>query len=259
MGIVKMAGVLLMLTAGVLLNLHPQSAPGPVTAEDRLSFEVASIKPDHSTVNRMFVKNGGGSFAVMNWTTKRLIEYAFDIKDDQLSGGPSWIENDRFDIDAKIEDSAAHELQRLPIEERTKKVCLMIQSLLADRFSLKISHQAKQLPVYTLVVVKGGPKLAPTKISPPQPGEPPAPPPVIPPSGRDGSITLPSGCYRCVMMGGGQITAGAVPISNLADALSLQPEIGGRVVLDRTGLVGNYDFSLRWSPAFGQPDGASPS
>jgi uncharacterized protein (TIGR03435 family) len=213
------------------------------------SFEVASIKPNHSTENRRFINSNGSRFVATNWTAKKLIEYAYNVKDDQLAGGPNWLDSAGFDINAKIEDSFAQALLKLSPERHTEQVREMLQSLLAERFNLKITHRTKEVPIYGLVVAKNGPKLTPTKASPPLPGQPPGQQPP-PPPGRDGSLSVPSGCFGCMMMGGGQIAAVGAPISNLADALSMQQEIGGRIVLDKTGLTGNYDFALQWTPTF---------
>jgi uncharacterized protein (TIGR03435 family) len=244
--------LLLAALGGTPSRLPAQSA---AANSARPSFEVASIKPNHSTENRRFETSKGSSFVATNWTAKNLIEYAYNIKDDQLAGGPKWFESDSFDINAKIEDSFAQSLLKLPPEQHQEQVREMLQSLLAERFNLKITRQTKELPMYGLVVAKNGPKLTPTKASPPPPGQPQRQQPP-PPPGRDGSLSVPSGCFGCVMMGGGQIVASGVPISNLADALSMQQEIGGRVVLDKTGLNGNYDFALRWTPTFSGSGGS---
>jgi len=108
----------------------------------------------------------------------------------------------------------------------------MLQALLADRFNLKVSHQTKDLPVYALVVAKSGPKLTPTE---------------VPPPAADGASAPTKGFRGIRMMGPGQLSATNINIELLADILSGQPELG-RLVIDETGLKGNYDWTLKWTP-----------
>ena len=90
----------------------------------------------------------GGRFHAISWI-KQLIQKAYDVKDYQVIGGPSWIESDRYDIDAKAGKADATEAQMLP----------MLQTLLVDRFQLKIRRESKEFPVYDLQIAKGGAKL----------------------------------------------------------------------------------------------------
>jgi uncharacterized protein (TIGR03435 family) len=116
---------------------------------------------------------------------------------------------------------------------------LMLQSLLEDRFQLKIHRETKELPVYDLAVAKGGPKV---KLSedqspfrPPERGAAPPPPPQ-----RGGP--MPRGSMR---MGRGDLEATALPLTSLINALSQQL---GRTIVDKTGLQGLYDIKLQWTP-----------
>jgi uncharacterized protein (TIGR03435 family) len=124
---------------------------------------------------------------------------------------------------------------------------LMVQGLLADRFQLKVSHATKDLPVYALVVAKNGPKLHEAK-----PGD-------TYPNGIRGldGVAHP-GMMR---MGPGQLTGQALEMGALTTVLSQQL---GRTILDHTGLKGQYDISLQWTPdvgegmMFGGPAGPKP-
>jgi bla regulator protein blaR1 len=145
----------LMSTSHVLAQLlQPTNAHLP-------SFEVASIKPSHpdsngSQLGWVFPT----SFKTLNATAKKLIEFSYNVQtDDQLSGAPNWISSEEYDIDAKIEDSEVEHLQKLPSDQMKNQIQFLVQSLLADRFKLKVSYTTKQLPVYALVIAKGGPKL----------------------------------------------------------------------------------------------------
>jgi uncharacterized protein (TIGR03435 family) len=222
-----MAGITLVvpLVVGALIAprlLAQSSSQAPASAGDRPTFEVISIKPSPAGDVRVSMGVPPGRFVTIGFTTKRLIEFAYNLKDDRLSGGPSWINSERYDIDAKESDQAAEAMQKLPLDQRVERIRLMVQSLLADRFKLRVNRQTKELPIYVLVVAKNGPKLTPTPQGAP----------------KDPDIAG----------GRGQFTGTAVPMNVLAYSLAQLPEIDGHVVLDQTALKGNYDFALQWTP-----------
>jgi uncharacterized protein (TIGR03435 family) len=238
------------------------SSPSPaillsptVSAADELKFEVASIKPNHSGTPGFRFTLPAGRLTATNVTVKRLIAWAYngnqaglERRDDQISGGPNWINSERYDIDAKVEDSLVDEEKRVPFNQWADEVRLMVQSLLVDRFKLKVSYQTRELPIYVLVVVRSGAKLAESTGSPVGPlgANPPRPEP-----------------QKGPMMGmkQGQVTAIGMPVGALAEVLSRQPELSGHLVVDHTGLKGNYDFTLQWTPEIPDPvlEGASGS
>jgi uncharacterized protein (TIGR03435 family) len=160
----------------------------------------------------------------------------FSLRDDQISGGPDWINSEEYDIDAKVDDTLVNsEEQKLPFEQWADQVRLMVRALLADRFKLQLSHTTSDLPMYALVVAKGGPKLNVSTV-------PPLGPIVRMPSGPD----MPKG--PMIKGGQGEISAISITTGALAGALSRQRELGGREVVDRTALTGRYDFTLKWIP-----------
>ena len=243
-GVVALAGP-------IVLGLMSASQVRAQSTQTTLSFEVASIKPDHSD-SRMTRLGGpdASRFAATNATAIMLIEFAYNMKDSQISGQPGWTASDKFDIDAKVEDSVAEQLQKLPRTQQLDQMRLMVQSLLADRFGLKVTHNTKELSEYALVVAKNGPKLkevappdAQANSAPPTPGNPMVPPP---------------GGFLMTMGPGGEanVTAKAAPITNLINLLSRQL---GREIVDRTGLKGTYDISLRWTSDTGLGGGPLPS
>jgi len=205
------------------------------------SFEVASVKPNHSGTPMVRIMNTPGRFNAVNVTPKMLIQFAYDIKGPQLSGSPSWIDSERYDIDAKT-DETPDDVGKEARDAFNERRRLMLQSLLADRFKLTLTHETKDLPIYALVVAKSGPKFHETTLPPPDPeaaAEPPGPPkPGQPLRARVG-----------IMMGRGQLNMNGAPMSQFANALSDQV---GRKVLDKTGLEGNYDLTLQWTPDEGQ-------
>jgi uncharacterized protein (TIGR03435 family) len=203
------------------------------TAAAQPQFEVASIKPAAPDARGMGIRMApGGRLNIANMPVKEMIVMAWRIEPFQVSGGPGWINSSRYDISAKPETNPGRD--QLP---------LMLQALLEDRFQLKFHRQTKELPVYALVLAnkdgKLGPKLtrgqeggcAPPDLSkgPPQP-EPGKPP------------TLPCGG---MMMSPRSLRASGIAISNLIPMLS---RTLGRTVIDKTGLEGNFDVSLEWTP-----------
>jgi uncharacterized protein (TIGR03435 family) len=180
-------------------------------------FEAASIKPSASAamgnVRVGIEMMPGGRISMSGATVKLLIQQAYGVRDFQIVGGPPWLGSERYDITAKPESSATDD-----------QVKVMIQALLADRFKLIFHRETKELPTYALVVAKGGPKLKESEVA-------------------GGSGQGRGGQMR--MMGRGHFDAQGVPISNLATQLS---NALGRSVIDKTGLHGNYDYKLEWTP-----------
>jgi uncharacterized protein (TIGR03435 family) len=207
------------------------------------TFEVASVKPNHSGDGRVQIGNTPGAFRAINVTPRMLIEFAYNIKDPELSGGPSWINSERYDIDAKVAD-APDNRQKLDAEDlelASQQRRLMLQSLLADRFKLTVTRETKDLPIYNLIVAKGGPKFHETTTPLPDPAAAPPEPPRPGQPLRDRGIR--------VGFGRGQLDMNGAPMKAFANALSDQL---GRNVVDKTELKGNYDLSLKFTPEVGQ-------
>lgn len=200
------------------------------------SFEVASIRPSHSADSATMIGSAGigapkDRFIGKNISIKKLICWAYGgnslpLSSDEVSGGPVWINSDRFDIDAKLEDSEIAELAKLPPLETTLRIRLMVQSLLVHRFGLVVRNVTVIRPVYVLALVRSGSKL---KEAVPE----------------TSSIKV-QGAKVDWMAERGEVKAHSVPITFLVRWLS-QIELG-RPVLDQTGLKGNYSFDLTWTP-----------
>ena len=231
-----------------LMQAHPSAgqvlhANGPLP-----SFEVASIKPNHSGDRRSSIGAAGRGGAPMdrfidtNTTLKMLIGWAFAgssiaLTMDQVTGGPDWINSERYDIDAKIEDSQAAALSKLPGSDEIAQVRLMVQSLLADRFRLVAKDTMVMRPVYALVIAKGGPKLQETV-----PGSP--------------SPIISGGRQMQAFFNLGEIRGHGLSMSGLARGLSGSGL--DRLVLDKTGLKGAYDIDLKWTPDIPSSAGMMP-
>jgi uncharacterized protein (TIGR03435 family) len=206
------------------------------------TFEVASVKPSApQQAGRMMMRQRGGpgttdpgQYSVEGLPLSRVIMQAYGVQSYQVTG-PSWIDSERYDIVAK-----------LPAGTTKEQFQLMLQSLLAERFKLAIHKETKELPTYALVVAKGGPKLKESPKEDPDAAKD-APPPA-PQVGKDGRPQLPRGGRgMMVMMGSKGLHAEAArsTTTQLADFLSNQL---GRPVVDETGLTGQYDYALDFSP-----------
>ena len=126
----------------------------PAQAPD--SFEVASVRliPPGESGLTSISPAGSPSFMARNVTLQILISLAYGIDSDRVTGGPSWLESQQYDISAKWEGNAqlSYEQLRIPL-----------QKLLAERFQVVIHQQMKEQSGYALVTAKNGPKLTETK------------------------------------------------------------------------------------------------
>jgi len=215
-------------------------------------FEVASIKPNKENDHRvMFGMQPGGRFSATGVSLRRLMVFAYGIRDYQLSGLPAWADSDRYDINAKAEGAAddAAPQDRPPtqaeMQTRQEKTRAMLQDLLADRFGLQIHRETKEMPVYNLVVAKNGPKLVESKNDAPSgSGDAPIRVGGMAVGGSEGPSRS-----QMVRIGRGQISGDRVPMTMLVNQLSANL---GRNVIDKTGLTGSYDVKLTWTPEEGQ-------
>ncbi len=224
----------LVLASSFATSAIAQTAP----TTPKPSFEVVSVKPNHSASGGIMIRmSPGGRFNAQNITGKFLMEEAYGVKDSQIVGAPGWFDSEHFDIEAKPDDSFNEAEKKGNPDAQHAQLALMLQSMLEDRFKLTIHHETKEMPVLTLLVAKGGPKLHDSGPDPAaQPDEPP-PGPMKP----DG----PQPRHSVRMMGRGNLDINAESLDSFAEVLSRQL---GRVVVNKTGLKGNYDFSLKWSP-----------
>jgi uncharacterized protein (TIGR03435 family) len=159
-------GVCLAMYATLVAARLAHARSSDSTNTSRAEFEVVSIKPNNSGSGVvLFGVHDPGRFTVTNANVKTLVAWAynttasFQLSDDRVVGGPAWITSEKYNIDAKEEDSAVQKLQDLAADQSTDQIRLMVQSLLADRFKLRIHHETRDLPIYALVVAKNGPKL----------------------------------------------------------------------------------------------------
>ncbi len=197
--------------------LHPTTRPRP-------SFEVATIKPDNDPQSRINFQISSGRFAARHFSLKDLIEFAYHIKTaDQLVGAPAWANSDFYNVEARVGDAEYTAITGASTEELMDQYRLMAQSLLAERFQLGVSIKTDALPVYALVVSDGGHKMKEV-------------------TANSTASTHPFPLVK--LTGPNQFTATDCTMTRLVDFLSHFDEIGNRLVVDETGLKGNYDFVL---------------
>ena len=236
----------------------------------RPSFEVATIKPSKpDELQNAMMGTRDGYYNAHHMSARQLVKSAYQVtSDDQLIGATGWMDKEYFDIEAKAAEPEIQLMRRVGVAGSVEQFQLMLQSLLEDRFQLKVANAKQELSVYALVVAKGGPKLKQVAVSPELASavHPPPPPPPPPPGGASPPPQLPPRPAAGVeTTGRNQITATAWRMSWLASWLQHQGEIGNRVVVDETGLRGNYDFVLNGvqsepsGPTAGAPDDSTVS
>jgi uncharacterized protein (TIGR03435 family) len=193
-----------LLTAGMLFGQSEKK---------KLTFEVVSIKPNNSGDTRRMIGPLTGRFSASNASLRQLIVTAYvpnagPLSSPEITGLPGWATTDGYDVQAQPEAGFT------PTKEQAME---MLQSMLEDRFKLKIRRQPKDTAIYALVVDKGGVKMPMTRATPP---------------GR-------------INFGFGQLSASALTAASLVPILT---QAAGRKVVDKTGLTGLYDMELKWTP-----------
>jgi uncharacterized protein (TIGR03435 family) len=232
--------VVLVVTA-IAIAVTPVASQAP--SAQKPSFEVASIKPNKSDENRVAILGQpGGRFVATNISLTRLMDAAYSVREFQILGGPNWIRTDRWNIEAKAPEGSIPPPSAQPDPATINPMTLMLQSLIEDRFQLKMHRDTRELPVYELVIASGGPKIKISEdqgpVRPPEPG-------VSPQRGGP----MPRGSAR---LGRGDFEANGVPFGTLITALSQALD---RVVIDKTSFKGRYDIKLQWTPEIEQGPG----
>ena len=247
-GLAALAMGLTLAAAGALQAQAPASPA---------AFDVSSVKPNKDGGPSSVRVTPGGMLTVTNNNLRNIIRNAWNITNDQIAGGPDWLDSERFDISAKAS---------APFKQEEGRA--MLQGLLAERFALKTHMETRELPVYLLVLARKdgtlGPQMKKADIDC-------AALFAAVTAGGKMPERLPNGNLPCGIsvrtnQGQGLVTGNGVAMEALARNL-----VGrvGRIVVDRTGLQGYYDINLTFSPegppppqgapAGPAPDPASPS
>jgi uncharacterized protein (TIGR03435 family) len=213
-------------------------APASSNAADSLqAFEVASIRVNKtSPQGRFFRQQPGGRFEVTNMPLRDLIQFAYQVRNFQVEGGPDWIGTTSFDIVAK----AAGEVP--PVAPgQTSPYMVMLRALLAERFKLAVRDETREMPIYALTVARADGKVGPqlnvsttdcaALMKAAQGGQ--GPPP-------------PTDRVTCgLRIGPGRLDMGSFGLSEFANALGMLLQ---RTVVNRTGLTGNFDATMKFAP-----------
>lgn len=186
------------LAALFLLSFSGLQAPSP-------AFDVASIWVDKSGVNSTHWHDQNSKMMATNVSLRKLIAFAYQLHDFQISG-PDWLGSQRFDIQAEGPEWAKRE-QRPTI----------MQNLLVERFKLAVHRTTKELPAYSLIIAKNGPKLQ-----------------QVAANGSSG-----------VSSSRGRLTLQKASMKEIVDSISRQVD---RPVIDNTGLSGAFNGELQWTP-----------
>jgi uncharacterized protein (TIGR03435 family) len=197
------------------------SVPAAVSPISTLTFDVASIHlsaPSTDGHHHIWNDVHESHFRTGNLSIRDLIQFAYNLAKSQILGGPDWLDSAMYDIDAKSSPEADAQLKAMAADDAGQQKRLMARALLKERFSLTAHEETRQLPLYNLVLAKGGEKFK--------------------PSDHNGT-TIEAGRSRLHVQGSDN-TVGLLT-RQLAQSL-------GRVVLNRTGLTGRYDLTLRWTP-----------
>ena len=195
----------------------PESPPSRVRmpADAKPEFAVATIKPSRPDAPRGGYGIRGNDVTTTNVTVNWMIKLAYNVHANQISGGPSWLDSERYDTVGRPDT---------PGEPSRDQMKLMIRKLLVDRFQLKFHTEKKELPVYAMVVARNGPKLAVSAADP------------------DAFPGIGFGREPGVISLVGRNTG----LNGVANGL--QSNILDKPVVDQTGLTGRYDFQLRFAP-----------
>jgi uncharacterized protein (TIGR03435 family) len=194
---------------------EPPPSPARMPLNAKPEFAVATIKPSPPDAPRGGYGIRGEAVTTTGVTVNWMIKLAFNVHAHQISGSPAWLDSERYDTVGKPD---------VPGQPSRDQMKLMIQKLLADRFQLRFHTEKKELPVYAMVVAKGGPKIT---VSAGDPNDFPG---------------IGFGREPGVLSLVGRNTG----LNGVANGL--QSNILDKPVVDQTGLAGRYDFTLRWTP-----------
>jgi uncharacterized protein (TIGR03435 family) len=189
-----------------------QAPATPPANTDSATFAVSVVKPSGPDSSRSVKFSPGGRLTVRYATVRLLIKIAYNLNDDELTGGPAWIGDKRFDIDATPDAPDGDVVNQVRNRQR-------LQGLLADRFQLDLRSEMRMMSTYALVVGKSGPKLKKSEAAPDAPTQ--------------------------FHASAGEVMLTNSTLDQFANAVS---DWVGQPVLNQTGLDGKYDLRLEWTP-----------
>lgn len=202
------------------LAQKPAPAPAATVPAPAPQFDVAAIHqniPQPHEHNSTWSSPFDGNFKAENMSIVMLMQWAYEIPDTRIIGAPGWASSTFFNIDAKADPAVDQQLRKMSSDAGRKMKERMVQTLLADRFKLVTHTETRELPVYALVVARGGAKVGET---------------------NSGGTVINSWRDHLEVQGANSLELLA---QVLADEL-------GRPVVDRTGIAGRYHLALQWTP-----------
>jgi bla regulator protein BlaR1 len=225
----------------VLAALLAAAPAAPAAQSPEPSFDAVSIKRNTSAAGSSSLGLPiGSAFNMTNMSMLGAISTAYPVKNPDIIGAPDWLRTDRYDIVAKA-----------PGKPTREEVTAMLRTMMRERLKLAAHVESREIPVYALVVAQPNhpglkaftqdcDAIRAARNAPTPEGRPSGPPPpgTAPPCGYAWSTA---------------IFAGGITMETLAGMLDRQ---AGRVVLDRTGLPGRYEFTLRFAPTGSSANGA---
>lgn len=195
------------------------------------SYDVISVKPNSSGTDRVLIGLRDSTYVGENVRIINLLSQAYGIKQDLIFGMPSRIDGARFDVQAKMSIQDAEAFSKLSPEDKSAATKVLLRNMLEDRFQLRAHTNTRQLPIYDLVIAKGGAKIkAATEDN--------TAPNLV--KGPDGKALRGLIGFR-----DGMLADQGIEISGLAAQLT---NLVHRMVIDKTGLKGRFDLSLNYAP-----------
>ncbi len=255
LGVVAAAvGMAALMPATVVAQLPFLPQQGP-PADPNIRFDVASVKAADTSSGGMMMRMMPASFEAAGVPLRLLLRQALQKPDYQIIGAPGWVDTERYTVAAKAPSGTPQ--NAMPV---------MMVNLLKDRFQMTTHTETREMPIFNLVVARGDRRLGPSlkessaecqaTIAARAGG---AGAPTVPAAPGGPPVFDPNGPIACGVMrtGPGMLGAGGRAIAQLVQMLSNST---GRPVVDKTGLTGAYDFSLRFAPEPGSfgPLGAPP-
>ena len=211
-------------------------------------YDVASIRAFKPGASEMMVmtRTDPDGVTATHVTLQSLVCNAYGLSSFQVSGGPGWVYSDYYDLNAKMDESTMEMLNKLPPKQAWLTRRRMLQAVLAERFKLAVHTEAKQLPVYALVVAKNGPKLKKSTADAPSTDG------IRGPGGQQSKGLMRMGFENGEMV----VTAEKMSMDWMASQLGAQLRTK---VENKTGLDGSYDFTFKYAPGDSLDTSASSS
>jgi uncharacterized protein (TIGR03435 family) len=202
-------------------EVHAPQEPASANPSDATPvFDVAAIHPHISQPhehNSIWSSTSDGHFKAENISVLSLLHWAYEMPETRILGAPAWAAEAHFNIEASADPALDLQLKTINSDAGRKLKEKMVQAMLADRFQFAAHFETRELPIYDLVVAKGGPRLGPVR--------------------SDGTTISTSNGHIAVQAPNS--------VAVFAEELS---KVVGRNVVDKTGLSGRYDIKLTWTP-----------